>query len=217
MLPPNRLGRFFLFAVAVYAMLMAPWPGLQRGYAHLFRGAGNVIFARFWFWPDGGVRFLNLKSLQPGDLAPSAPKIDAVGTFDTLMELRSRRAPGSIGYLRTSSRYIGYGPTVLLIALVVATPLPWPRKVGALLWGLLLIHAFIVWRVTLTLTSKGFAANKNYALFDPSPFWTTVLTRTESLVSDDPTVSFVVPAFIWFLVALWRSNRSTTLREDGEG
>jgi hypothetical protein len=181
---------------------MAPWPGLQRGYAYLFRSFGDVVFARFWFWPDGGVRFLNIESLKPGDLAPGTPKIEATGTFDTVMELRSRRAPGSYGYLRTSSRYVGYGPTVVVVALILATPASLPRKGWNLLWALLLIHAFIALRLTMTLTANGFAAAKNYALFAPGPFWTGVLTRVEALLSDNPTVSFVVPTCVWFLVAL---------------
>jgi len=173
-----------------------------------------VVFARFWFWPDAGVRFLNLKSLVPGDLAPGTPTIEATGTFDTLMELRNRGAP-QIGYLRTSSRYVGYGPAVVVIALVLATPIPWSRRWWALFWGMVWIHIFIVLRVTLTLTANGFAADKKYALFHPSPLWSDVLARVESLLSDDPTVSFVVPAVIWFLVALRRSDRSR--RECGVG
>ena len=64
-----------------------------------------------------------------------------------------------------------------------------------------LIHAFIALRLTLTLLANGFAAAKAYALFAPSPFWRGVLTEVEGVLSDDPTVSFVVPVLIWFLVA----------------
>lgn len=202
MRPPRHVGRFFLLVAVIYAGLMVPWPGLERGYAAIFRGMGNAFFARFWFWPDGTVRFLNLKDLKPGDLPAETPEIAATGTFDTLMELRSRSAPGSLGYLRTSSRYVGYGPTVVVIALIAATPLPWARRLWALLWGLLFVHLFVVFRLTLTLLAGGFAADKNYALFHLGPFWRGVLTHAESIFTDDPTVSFVVPALIWFLVAL---------------
>lgn len=176
MLPPRQLGRFFLAVLIVYAVLMAPWPGLEHGYAYLFRSGSNIVFARFWFWPDGGVRFLDLKALKPGDLAPGTPELEATGTFDTGMELRSQRAPGAYGYLRTSSRYVGYGPTVVLITLVLATPILWARRGWALLWGLLLIHAFIALRLTLTLSANGFAADKPYALFAPSALSKDILT-----------------------------------------
>ena len=216
MLPPKRLGRFFLLVAIIYAALMAPWPGVQSGYAGLFRTGGNVVFSRFWLWSDAGVRFIDLESLEPGDLAPGTPKIEATGTLDTLMELRKRGAP-KLGYLRISSRYVGYGPTVVVIALVLATSIPWSRRGWALLWGMVWIHLFIVLRVTLTLLAGGFAADKEFAIFAPSVFWMGVLTNMEKLLSDNPTVSFVVPAFIWFLVALrhakWR-DRSDPIDRD---
>jgi hypothetical protein len=225
MLPPKRIGRFFLLAVIIYAALMTPWPGVQRGYAWAFRTGANVVFTHFWFWPDGRVRFFDLRSPEveadiraavaglPPQYSPPRPE----GVKDTLMILMNRGVP-EIGQLRTSSRYVGYGPTVVIVALVLATPLPWRRRLWALLWGLVWIHVFIVLRVTLTLTAAGFAAEKAYALFTPSPFWRSVLVRLESLVSDNPTVSFVVPAFIWFLVALRhvkRRNPSGATEPDG--
>jgi hypothetical protein len=214
MFPPRKLGRFFLVVVVIYAALMAPWPGVRSGYAYLFRRFGDVMFARFWFWPEAGVRFLDLESPEPGDAAPGATELRAGGVFDTAMELRSQRAPGKYGYLRASSRYVGYVPTVVLAALVLAAPVPWSRRVRGLLWGLLLVHAFIVLRLTLTLTANCFAAAKNYAVFHPSPFWRGVLTRVESVFSEDPTVSFVVPVLIWFLVSMrrgaWLPDRAET-------
>ena len=204
---------WFFAALAIYTVLMAPWPGFERGYAYAFRAGGNAVFARFWFWGDGVVRFKDLTSLKAGDLAPGTPAIRAVGTKDTLMELRSRAAPGSIGYLRTSSRYIGYSPTVLVIALILATPIPWSRRLRAATWGLLLVHGFIALRVSLTLAANGFGADKGYALFHPGPFLRGVLSRAELILSDDPTVTFMVPVFIWFLVAFrpshWSMGRET--------
>jgi hypothetical protein len=181
----------------------AGWRGLERGYACAFRSYGNTVFARFWLWPDGGVRFLDLESLEAGDLAPGTPDMRATGAWDTVMELRSRRAPGAYGYLRTSCRLGAYWPTALLIALVLATPVAWSRRGWALLWGLLLIHAYIALKLTLTLAANGFAVpGKRYALFDPSPFWRDILVQVEGVVSDNPVFPFVVALFVWLLVTL---------------
>ena len=211
MIPPKSWGRFSLLCFAIFIVLAALRGPLNRGYAHLFRSAGNVLFARFWFWPEGRVCFLDLYSddqasqinaLIPGELGPSYKPLRAVGVKDTLMVLMNRRTPGSIGRMRTSSRS-AYWPTAMLIALVLATQLSWSRRGWALLWGLLLIHPFIALRLTLTVTAGGFAVpDKVYALFQPSEFWQRVLNGGRSIISDNPTVSFVVPAFIWFLVAL---------------
>ncbi len=224
MLPPKQLGRFFLVVLLVYAVLMAPWPGLQRGYAYLFRAGGNAFFSHSFWFSAGKVRFLDLHSSDlvadfnaviPGKLPPGFEPPGLQGVKDTLMVLMNRRVPASIGQLRTSSRYVGYGPTAVLIALVVATSLPWSRRGWALLWGWLLIQVFIAFRLTLTLTANGFAAEKDYALFHPNDFWRGVLTRVESIFSDDPTVSFVVPAVVWLLVALRTSGGSSHRRKRG--
>ena len=99
----------------------------------------------------------------------------------------------------------------MLIALVVATPLSWSRRGWALLWGLLLTHVFIALRLTLTLAAGGFAVpDKAYALFHPGAFWQRILTGGQNVLSDNPTVSFVVPVFIWFLVALPGVKRRET-------
>jgi hypothetical protein len=92
--------------------------------------------------------------------------------------------------------------------------MPWSRRRWALFWSLVLIHVFIVLRITLTLLVNGFAADKKYALFHPGPFWSDVLAWSESVFLADPTVSFVVPVAVWFVVALprsegWRSKHAS--------
>jgi len=211
MLAPRSLGRFFLLSLASFLALAAIRVPLDRAYAYLFRGAGNVLFTGFWFWPEGKVRFLNLyapdqasliNELIPGELPEEYRPLQPEGVKDTLMVLMNHRTPASIGQLRTSSRS-AYWPTAMLIALVLATPLSWSRKGWALLWGLTLIHVFIALRLTLTLLGGGFAVpEKAYALFHPAAFWQRVLTGGQNVLADNPTVSFVVPVFIWFLVAL---------------
>jgi hypothetical protein len=219
MLPPRSLGRFFLLSLAIFLALAALRVPLDRAYACLFRGAGNVLFTGFWFWPDGKVRFVDLHApdqisqineLIPGELPAGYRPLRPEGVKDTLMVLMNRRAPGSIGQLRTSSRS-AYWPTAMLIALVLATPLSWSRRGWALLWGLLLTHVFVALRLTLTLAAGGFAVpDKAYALFHPGAFWQRVLTGGQNVLSDNPTVSFVVPVFIWFLVALPGVTRRET-------
>jgi len=193
-------SRFMVFALLLYALFMIPWPGVRSGYEAVFRGLGNVTFSRFWFWPQSGVRFIDLKGIKPGDLAPGAPELPRTDAFDTLMELRTRGA-SQVGYMRTSARYAGYLPIALFLALFVATPMAGRRKFGALLLGLALVHGFILLRLTLTLLAGGFAAEKSFAIFHPNPFWHGVLTRSENVLADNPTMSYVAPALIWFVVS----------------
>ncbi len=154
--------------------------------------------------PDSRARFESMLRQQVDTAAAQArqqlSKLGPAGVLDTLMVLWNRSTPLSFGRLRTSSRMMGYSPTVFLIALFVAVPTTWRGRAWALLWGLLLIHVFIFLRLSLTLAKDGFAAPKSYALFGLSDFWTGALARVEEVVVDNPTCYLFVCVFIWLLV-----------------
>ena len=222
MLEPKRIVRFTLLFVVSFGILMGVRQWVAQPYANLFRWGGNVAFSRFWFWGDARVRFLDLKAADlrdqiehdlrrhvreamglPADpaavrLPPSFTPPPPRGVKDTLMLLWNRSTP-NFGALRTSSRMIGYSPTIVIIALFLATPTSWRRRGRGLLWGLLLIHAFVFLRLSLTIATN-FAGTKSYALFHPSEFWMGVLTKVEEVVVHNPTCYLAVAVVIWLLV-----------------
>ncbi len=123
MLPPKVIIRFFLVVAAIAAVLLTRWPGVQEGYAACFRWGNNVIFARYWFWSEATVGFLDPNDLSTAaKLSPEARAMvpPAVGVRDTVMVLENRRVPGAVGFLRTSSRYLGYVPAAVLIRLITS-------------------------------------------------------------------------------------------------
>ena len=222
MLEPRQILRFALFFVVSFGILMGARWWVAQPYADLFRWGGNLAFSRFLFWGDARVRFLDLKAPDlhgrieedlrwhvrrvmgvPGD--PAAVNLpsdfrppEARGVKDTLMLLWNRSTP-SFGVLRTSSRMMGYSPTIVIIALFLATPTSWRRRSWGLLWGLLLIHAFIFIRLSLTI-ALNFAGAKSYALFHPGEFWMGVLTKVEEVVVHNPTSYLAVAVVTWFLI-----------------
>ncbi len=225
MVPPKHLGRFCLAAIVLCAVLMARWPGLEHGYAYLFRAGGNLLFSKtFWFWSNGRVHFIDLYAPDQAAAIERAVGVPvgegftpakAEGVKDTLLILINRRLGESEG-MRTSSRLVGYMPTAIIVVLVLATPLPLRRRGWALLWGLVLVQLFIAFRLTLLLLDGGFAAGGDVTLFHPGPFWRGALSNARKIVCNDPTLSWLFPVFIWFLVALrsrmWRSAESEAKR-----
>jgi len=225
MLPRRVILRFTCLLVVFYVLLMIPWPGWERTYGGIFRSFGDVVFRRFWFWSDGYVRFLDHRSLflkedidnaTPGKLKADFKVERPNDVQDTLMLTMNRRVAGTFGQLSISSRIVGYWPTAWLIALILAKPMPWPRRGWALLWGLLLIHMFIAFRLSLSLAIDRFGADRAYSLFHLSPFWKDVLVRAETVFVVNPTVSFVVPTFIWLIVSV-RWSEWTALRDHFRG
>lgn len=193
MLQLRPIGSFFFRLVVAYGLLMAAWLLIGDAHAAAFRAGGQWLFGRFG--SDGLVRF------GRADRA----------TADTEMLLTNRRGPpgGTLPFYN-NSRFIGYVPAAFLIALMVATPMRWPRRAWLLVWGLLLVHAFIALRLAVTLC-YGFAEDTPIALFSPSPFWRQALDLAYEILALTPPASYVVPLLIWLALAARRSGLSALL------
>ncbi len=232
MLQPKQLLKFSLWTVVLTTLLLYPWSFVDRGYARAFQAVNTQLFSRFWFWSAGQAVFIDLRAKDvvqrmddatPGDLrtVPNLPVLRPTDVLDTLVIIMNRELPGPFGQFRVGSRQIGYWPTAWLLVLILAKPLPPKRKAWAFFWGMLLVHAFIAFRVSIDLLQGGLAIpGKKYAVFHLGPFWQDALTRMNQMFVDDPTISFIVPTLIWFLVAFtrhdWAALRQLAVREPDE-
>ncbi len=167
--------RLFLF----YGLLLVPWPGLDVGYAWVFRASGNVVLSSFGSYGD--VRF---------DL-PSEPS----PKYDTELQLINRRN-GWGCQMWHSSRYAGYLPTAAIIALVLATPVPWSRRWRGLLLGLVLVNVFIAVRVAISIV----CVFRDVDLFVYSSFWNRVVDLAYEAISESTVTTILAPVLIWILV-----------------
>ena len=125
MSPLRRISVFFIICLIVYGLLVVPQLGLMGAYRAAFRAGGNVLFARFG--SNAAVRF---EPLSSSDHAK-----------DTTLVLRKLGPPTRRGEIDIKCVYAGYRPTAFLVALVMATPIPWRRKWRALLGGVVLMRA----------------------------------------------------------------------------
>lgn len=104
-----------------------------------------------------------------------------------------------------SSRYIGYAPTTFFLALILATPLTWRRRLTALFWGLVLIHAWIAFSMLL-LVVHGYSRGNVIAIYDVSRSTQLALAFMREALVQAPVIKYTVPAVIWILVSFRRSD-----------
>jgi len=181
-------GRFFLVLVLVYGVLAVPWPFVCDAYAAVYRGVAGVVFGSFG--SDGVVRF--------------EPATDPDAAMDS--EIRVRRRGGTVtGTTQHDSRMTGYLPTIQVVALILATPIAWSRRWKALLWGLGVVNLFVGVRLYVTLL-RWFTGDAPWCLHDPGPFWTGVILRLFEVLVISPTLTYVVPLFIWIAVTFRSSD-----------
>ncbi len=182
MLPPRRIAGFFCRLLVIYGLLVIPWPGIKAAYAALYSGSGNLFFGSLV--SGGSVRFHPM----------SPPK----GKFDTHIHLVNLRSAAKETVI-TSSRIPGYLPTAFLVSLVLATPLPWRRRLWALLCGLLLVNAGVVCKLFVTVLHR--FSSTGLSLLAPAPLWKKLLRLANDFAEGDVVMLLMLPVFIWILVS----------------
>ncbi len=189
MFQPKGIGGFTWRLLLYYVLLgVVPWAGFRDVYADLFRVGANAVVGSFG--QTGRTEF------EP---APeSRPKSDTYIRFSIAgfpMWVR-------IAY---NAWHAGWLPVATLLALVLATPIPWSRRWKALAWGLVWTHVFVLVRV-FVFVLYGFSGPPFLQLFSVGPFAHKVLEVALELVAVSVGTSCLVPALIWLLVTFRRED-----------
>jgi len=177
---PRRLILGFLLRLCViYILLNGSWTGLQKAHAFAYRYNANVLLT-----------ILSLEQhvwLEP--CTASDPRVDMCVLY---------RASGSdspqvrphLGGLQD------YRALSFMIALILATPIRWPRRLAATIAGLTLFSVFLAARLAAHFEST-FVTN-------PIP-WLSLSGDAKSfilfVIAHPPW--YVAPVFIWTVVVAW--------------
>ncbi len=178
---------FALRLVILYAVLAAPWPGVRPGYAAMYRSAADLVLGSML---DGRLRFEPIPGAADGK--------------DVMVRLRAAEGSNQRLSMPHDSRLTGYLPTAELIALVLATPLAWPRRLIALAAGLMTVSAFIGVRLA-ALVAYVYAHEATGA---PGG----LISAAYEVLAVAPTPGFVVPVLIWALVCFRPAEASAWMR-----
>ena len=188
--------RFALTTALVFGLLMAPWPGLRAAYASLFRVVNEISFSLFW--RGGDVHFER-------HAVPSEP----ADTYVRVVE-----DGGASWYTLVDSWGAGWLPTAVFLALVLATPIPRPRRLRALLFGALLVHLYVASMMWINLLEgltrhAARCASTQHGAWLGAAWWHEFLATTLVVFRLDPSVFVAVPVLVWLLVSVRRSDLET--------
>ena len=184
---------FFVRFMAIFVVLTAPWPGLPQAYAPAYRAAGNLLFASFG--ADGTV-----------ELRPST-RDDP--DRDTEFALANWQTDAESVFVGSSLK--GYKPTAFVLALILATPIPWRRRWRALLWGTVCITVYAALRTTVFLVAV-FSEDNDLAVLTLGPISKTALDYIYWVVVDSFAGWLILPLPIWALVSFRRQDWQTLLK-----
>ena len=191
MSPHSRIAAFFLKVIFFYALLMIPWPGVKDGYGYIFRACGNTFFRTFG--STGRVYFHPITDQPVGK--------DAKDTTAKLENIKSGRR----GPMDMNSRLMGYLPTAFAAALILATPVPWSRRLWALLWGVLLMSGFAGLELALRFLDA-FSDKNDLMVFSLGPAAKGTVVNLLNVLGMSPVTAYIAPIFVWILVTFRRGD-----------
>ena len=182
----SRIVRFLV----VYVLLSIPWPGFTQAYSACFRAVTGAIFTRFS--GSNELTFEKLEGNQPHQ-------------WDTRIEIANPvlMHPDGSGPVRDvdfGAHGFGWRPMAMLIALVITTPLPWPRRRRVLLVGAISLHVFILFSLGVWI----WVESAELALVTLTPFWQAAATGADLLLGQ---LGLGIPLLIWFLATFQREDR----------
>ncbi len=183
----KRLLRFVFVAAVVYLLLaIFLWPLVDAAYASFFRSVARAVLSSDS--PDAVVEF------RSADRADTDNDI-VVGVGK---RLRSGGATGRSAPL--SSYHMGFLSAAFLTALIVASPMPPRRKGWALVVGLVLIHAFALFRVWLLVVNLG--SMESVGIYHLGLWTRRVFSIAFQLFVKTSEAKFIAPVLVWLLVSL---------------
>ena len=121
----KSLLRFSLFFLATLSLFLITRHYTQPAYRGLLTDLGSAVLGT--------------------EAADRTVRLDReAGALDSAIHLVHHGNPPVEMILAFDSTGLGWTPTVLLLCLITATPLPWRRKLGPLLIGSVLVHLYIL-------------------------------------------------------------------------
>lgn len=131
-------------------------------------------------------------------------------TSDTIISTKLR---GSryIGDAEHSPRLSGYLPTVEFIALALATPIAWRRRLVGLAIGAALVQVFVTLRIWIALTYWFSTPDTPWRMYELRPLVWKTLSLAQEAINVAPVASFAVPALLWLIVLFRPADWSDAL------
>ena len=188
---PKPVHWFVAHAIAL-TLLIGFWPTPRAVYPALFHAHANALFGSL---EAPHVRF------GPSEIPDT----------DTAMIVAARADAASALQSSFSARRIGYWPSAMLLAMLLATPLPPLRRALAAAIGLVLIDLFALARIGVEiahLTHQLADGSRNFA---PGPVDLLLRVGSESLTATIPSAAFVLVCWVT-LAHPWRAIDLSAVR-----
>ena len=191
------LLKFLLLFAATYAVLLVAAHFMDRYYADSYRWFGKVFFENY-----GEKGFLQFFPVEEKTTYRLSTKVVIFNKEQIQVARQTGQATVKGAEFFVSSWYNGLIPDILLLSLIIASPVPWKRKLFAGITGLILFDLFILLKWKLAIAWE---ISQNPWLEMPTSNPGLVKTAYEIFVRNIET-TIILPVLIWVVVAFRRRD-----------
>jgi hypothetical protein len=198
MLRKKTLLLFILKLVLLCGLLAAPFSFYDEAYGKFFRSCGKYFFEHFR--GDGFVLFGEGRTKDITEVV--------IGNYN----VRNPDNTAKAFQFEVNTRYLGYLPTILFISLVIASPVSWRRKVIALLIGLAIVTAAVMFKQWIELLA---VSNKQnwLQLTDFSPGEQKILGKAYDGISRAASAILYLVVAVWLITTFRIDDLKTELKK----
>lgn len=178
---------FVLVFLPLYVLLTIPWPGFREGYHTAFIGAARIFFACS---PGGAM--VRIGPLERGGVPE-----------DTAMDIEHPQTGGA--QLKIKSSEVAFLPTVLALALVLATPVSWKRRAIGFVVAFALVNLFIMLRLAIMAMYTHSVLTASTAGMPPGS-WAKPIAAAVELIGVGQGFSCIAAVLIWIIAIIRRDD-----------
>lgn len=189
----KKLVLFFCRFAAFFLLFALPWPGVDRASSGVLRRIASVVFSA-----EDGNRQLAFKTTTDDPRRQHYLRVEISNRL-----LMHRDGSGPVRYLDLDARSFFWQPMALMLALILATPVPWQRRGIAALAGTAVLTCLGLLFLKFCIWSE--SSEINLVTFPPA--WKTAMFRIEDLWKFQTILT--IPVLVWILVTFRRSDFST--------
>jgi hypothetical protein len=185
MLPSKPFKAFCVRFLLFFGLSLIPWPGLPAVCGGYFRAVGQLVFVS-----ASGPRSLEFAPYEAHDT-----RIVIINRG-----LMKPDGSGPVRNLDLDSFDFTWRPVSLLLALILASPVSWPRRVRALVAGGVCLQVFLLFVLGFAIWEE----STDVALVLLSPFWKQVADNIAHVLVGQ--LNIAAPFLIWLVVTFRRED-----------
>lgn len=185
----REIAWFLMRVVLLFCLLQLSWPLLGRWYEAAFRGVTSMVFES-----DDADREV---TFRPHDSRAGDTRVEIVNR-----KLMASDGSGPVRHMDFGVRSLGWNPTTLFCALVLATPMAWGRRWRALAVGATGLQVLVLGVLAMSLWLE----SSFVGLVDLSPTWQGRMGTLKQALVD--ATRLAAPVLLWVVVIYRRPEGS---------